>query len=109
MAIYPKSIDLKRDTALTIGWSDGRVSVYPIALLRRLSPSADTKEQRKELEQNPLAVLPSGGSGGPLTAKDIELVGNYALRVCFSDGHETGLYTWPYLREIDPRDPAGEP
>jgi len=101
MAIYPKTIDLKRDTALTVGWSDGRVSVYPIALLRRLSPSADAKEIRKELSGNPLAVL-SASNTAPLTALDVAMVGHYAVRVRFSDGHETGLYTWAYLREIDP-------
>lgn len=31
-----------------------------------------------------------------------ELVGNYALRIAFSDGHRTGIYSWRYLREIDP-------
>jgi DUF971 family protein len=31
-----------------------------------------------------------------------EMVGNYALRIRFSDGHDTGIYTWSYLREIDP-------
>lgn len=102
MTIHPLEIDLKRDTALTIRWSDGRISVYPVALLRRLSPSADSRQQREELAKNPLTVLPATQSAGPLRAEDLELVGNYALRVRFSDGHATGLYSWAYLREIDP-------
>jgi DUF971 family protein len=62
---------------------------------------------RQEMARNPLTVLPSRGSSGPLTALSAELVGNYAIRVRFSDGHETGIYSWTYLRTIDPK--AGEP
>jgi len=103
MAITPEHLDLKRDEALTVRWSDGRVSVYPVAYLRRMSPSADAIQTREELEQNPLAVLPSSsGDAGPLRAERVEPVGRYAVRIVFSDGHHTGLYTWAYLREIDP-------
>ncbi|MFP4144927.1 MAG: gamma-butyrobetaine hydroxylase-like domain-containing protein [Phycisphaeraceae bacterium] len=102
----PKKLDLKRDEALTVHWSDGRVSVYPIPYLRRMSPSADQRELRQEMEKNPLTVLPSGPGSGPLTATGAELVGNYAVRISFSDGHDTGIYSWKYLREIDP---AGDP
>lgn len=103
MPIHPVHFDLKRDEALTVRWSDDRVSVYPIALLRRLSPSADAQQMREEIANNPLTVLSSGGSSsGPLRAERIEPVGRYAVRLVFSDGHHTGLYTWPYLREIDP-------
>ncbi|MEX0886105.1 MAG: DUF971 domain-containing protein [Phycisphaeraceae bacterium] len=101
----PRHLDLKKDEALTITWSDGRVSVYPIAHLRRLSPSAEARELRDEMQRNPLAVLPSSAAGGtgPLRAERLELVGNYAVRIIFSDGHRTGIYSWRYLREIDPR------
>ncbi len=101
--IRPKHIDLKKDTALTIQWSDGQTSVYPIAHLRKYSPSAEARELRKEMDRNPLTVLPVGAStDGTITATNIEMVGNYAIRITFSDGHDTGIYTWPYLREIDP-------
>ncbi len=76
--------------------------MYPIALLRRLSPSADMRELRKQMTKNPWTILPSSGGSGELRALDAELVGNYAIKISFSDGHATGLYTWDYLREIDP-------
>lgn len=101
MAIHPVHFDLKRDESLTVRWSDGRVSVYPVGLLRRLSPSADAQQAREALAENPLTVLASS-EGSPLRADRIEPVGRYAVRLIFSDGHQTGLYTWPYLREIDP-------
>lgn len=109
MPIHPVHLDLKRDEALTVRWSDGVESVYPIAYLRRMSPSADAVQTREDLAKNPLAVLPANSSG-PLRAEQIEPVGRYAVRLVFSDGHHTGLYTWVYLREIDPSgSPPGGP
>lgn len=107
----PVELDLKKDRGLTVRWDDGTGSFYSIAQLRRLSPSADMRELRDEMAANPLAVLPSSkgtNAGGPqITAVDAELVGNYAIRIVFSDGHRTGLYTWDYLRQIDEQAPNG--
>jgi DUF971 family protein len=99
----PSRLDLKKDRGLTIEWDDGSTSYYSIAFLRRMSPSADVKQLREEMARNPLTILPAGQAGGAsLAALDAELVGNYAIRIRFSDGHDTGIYTWTYLREIDP-------
>ncbi len=107
MSDAPANLDLVKDQGLTIEWADGSRSYYPIAYLRKMSPSAEARKLREELAQNPLAVLPSspkrGGAGsGPLSATSAELVGHYAIRIRFSDGHDTGIYSWQYLREIDP-------
>ncbi len=105
-APHPKHLDLKKDRALTVHWSDGRISIYPIAYLRKMSPSAEARDLREQMEKNPLTVLPaSAGADGPLTAERIELVGRYAARIVFSDGHDTGIYSWQYLRQIDPNRP----
>ena len=99
-------LDLERDRGLTVEWSDGRRSFYPVAHLRRNSPSADAKTLRESLATNPLTVLPSSAGSGPLRAESAELVGNYAIRIEFSDGHRTGIFSWVYLRQIDPDRPA---
>lgn len=98
----PASLHLDRERGLEIEWADGTSSFLPIEHLRRHSPSADARELRAELESNPLAVLPGGGTEGPLRATGAELVGNYAIRILFSDGHSTGIYSWAYLRRIAP-------
>ena len=99
----PSKLDLKKDKGLTIEWADGTTSYYSIAYLRRMSPSADMKQLREEMTKNPLTVLPSrAASTAPLVAVNAELVGNYAIKLYFSDGHDTGIYSWRYLREIDP-------
>ena len=101
----PAKLDLKKDRGLTVEWSDGTTSYYSIPYLRRMSPSAEMKNLRVEQARNPLAILPASAvraSSGPLTALNAEMVGNYAIRITFSDGHDTGIYSWGYLREIDP-------
>lgn len=111
-ATVPTKIDLKKDRGLTVEWGDGTSSYYSIAYLRRMSPSAEARQLREEMARNPLTVLPApkrGGSGAELFAESAELVGNYAIRVRFSDGHDTGIYSWRYLREIDPGAPTPAP
>ncbi len=97
----PAHLTLHPTDGLSIDWNDGSSSRYGVALLRRLSPSAEARVLRESLAANPLTVLPAG-SDAPLTALDAELVGTYAVRIRFSDGHSTGLYSWEYLRSIDP-------
>jgi len=96
----PKRLHLDRERGLEIEWTDGRIDLLSIEHLRRNSPSADARELRAEIDRNPLAVLPSGAASGPLRANGAELVGNYAVRILFSDGHSTGIYTWAYLRSL---------
>jgi DUF971 family protein len=103
--VRPRHLELRKEEGLVVYWEDGKVSEYSIGYLRRMSPSAEARELRDEQARNPLAVLPGGsggGGGGKLFAVRAELVGNYALRIVFSDGHRTGLYSWKYLRELDP-------
>ena len=100
----PRHLDLQRTKGLEIEWQDGSRSFYPVAYLRRMSPSIDSRQLREDLESNPLAVLPPAAQDSKdLHAVDAELVGNYAVRIRFSDGHASGIYSWDYLRQIDPR------
>lgn len=103
-ATTPVHLDLKKDRGLTVQWGDGTSSYYSIAYLRRMSPSADMKMLREEIRKNPLTIVNPRGeaTGGEIIATGAEMVGNYAIRIEFSDGHGTGLFSWAYLREIDP-------
>ena len=99
----PQHLHLDRTEGLTITWDDGQTSQYPVAHLRRWSPGAEARALRQSLEENPLAVMPTASSSDqPLEAVGIERVGTYAVRIRFSDGHHTGLYSWSWLRSIDP-------
>jgi len=100
----PIDIQVDRGVGVLLLWENGERSFYPIVYLRKMSPSADMRQLREEMARNPLTVLPAGLAtrSGVLTATDVELAGNYALKIEFSDGHNTAIYSWAYLREIDP-------
>ena len=66
---------------------------YPCEYLRVYSPSADVKGHGAGQE-----VLQVGKEN--VNIKEIEPVGNYAVKLVFDDGHNTGLYTWEYLYEL---------
>ena len=86
---------------LEIDWQDGHRSVYPIAYLRAMCPCAQCKALKEELRHSKsrLRVLP-GDHSKPLAATSAELVGNYALRIDWSDQHGSGIYSFEYLRQI---------
>ena len=100
----PVRLDLKRDEKLEVQWQDGRTSVYPLAYLRAKCPCATcrTERQREEKATRPLLRVLKGDQSRPLKVVDVERVGNYAIRLEWSDNHSTGIYSFEYLREIDP-------
>ena len=104
MQLRPKHLDLNKKQGLTITWLDGHTSFYSIHYLRKWSPSAEARVLREQLAKNPLTVLPASTleDDQPLVITDVEMVGHYAIRLIFSDGHDTGIYSWQYLAEIDP-------
>ena len=105
----PRALHLDRQRGLHVTFHDGTVTFLSLALLRRMSPSADARTEREAMAKNPLHVLsPRQAAGGPLTATTAELVGNYAVRIRFSDGHDTGLYAWKLLRELAAQAPESQ-
>jgi DUF971 family protein len=97
----PRALHLDRRRGLHVTFHDGSAAFLSIALLRRMSPSAEARAEREAMATNPLHVLsPRQASAAELTAEGAELVGNYAVRIRFSDGHATGLYGWSLLREL---------
>jgi DUF971 family protein len=97
----PTRLNLKKDEKLEIDWQDGHKSVYGISYLRAMCPCAQCKTQREEQKQRKslLNVLP-GNHSVPLAATAAELVGNYAIRIDWSDQHGSGIYSFQYLRDI---------
>jgi len=75
---------------LEIGFSDGKTFRIPFELMRVYSPSAEVQGHGPGQE-----TLQTGKR--EVTVVEIEPVGNYAVKPTFSDGHDTGLFTWEYL------------
>ncbi|MFY8018224.1 MAG: gamma-butyrobetaine hydroxylase-like domain-containing protein [Inhella sp.] len=78
---------------LEISFDDGASFQIPFELMRVYSPSAEVQGHSPEQ-----AVLQVGKRGVGVTA--LEPVGHYALRPTFSDGHESGLFSWDYLYHL---------
>ena len=97
----PAKLNLKKDEKLEVVWQDNTISNFSLSYLRSMCPCAQCKEQRegKGRKINPLRILP-GNYVKPLAVQSAELVGNYALKIRWSDGHDTGLYTWGHLRRL---------
>ena len=108
----PVRLDLQRDARLTIDWADGRTSVYPVAVLRTMCPCALCRSVRDGADPHDISPKPSGKKkpllnilpgnfADPVRVLSAELVGNYAIRLEWSDDHGSGIYSFQYLREID--------
>lgn len=101
--LIPVKLNFKRDEKLEIHWQDGRISVYSVSLLRSKCPCASCKTVRQEDQQKkPLLQILPGNYSQPLSALSAELVGNYALKIEWSDNHGSGIYSFQYLRDISP-------
>ena len=93
----PTSLELIGNQ-LAIAWPDGREDFLPGPFLRERSPSAEN------MGEPDLFCNWSGGEAprdrSEVSLKGFQYVGNYAVRILFSDGHDTGIYSWDYLRKI---------
>jgi DUF971 family protein len=99
----PVEIVKEEDKAIRVKWEDGHVGVYPNAYLRLKCRCAScVQEWTGEVMVNP-EMIPSD-----ITPLKISPVGNYAIHIHWSDGHETGIYAFALLREICPCEQCGK-
>lgn len=84
---------LRAEQAIEASFSDGSRFRLPAEYLRVESPSAEVQGHGSGQKQ----VVPGKRQVG-ITA--VDPVGNYAVRLRFTDGHDTGLYTWEYLHRL---------
>lgn len=104
-AVTPKKIRVKKTegTGVEIDWKDGHQSAWTFAWLRNACPCATCHEERektgraigvaKPKEQTLLVMYEP-----PVKPLEVSPVGKYALKFNWSDGHESGIYSWEYLR-----------
>ena len=97
MSVHPEEIQVIGGE-LCIRWQDGSESYFTAENLRKHSPSAENIGEKDIFGQK-------YGGNGPKDFPGVELIsweviGNYALRPTFSDGHGSGIYSWEYLRSL---------
>ena len=85
-------LDAEKRT-LTVSYDDGKSFALPAEMLLVLSPSAEVQGHSPEQR-----VTVPGKKNVRIT--QLTPVGNYAIRIAFDDGHDTGLYVWDYLRDL---------
>jgi len=89
----PKEITYrKQNRILEVAWSEARYEL-PAELLRVYSPSAEVRGHSAEERK-----LQQGKKDVAIT--QIEAVGNYAIRLTFDDGHDSGIYAWDFLNDL---------
>lgn len=90
----PQQIKLhKKSRLLELRYADGSHYQLSCEFLRVFSPSAEVRGHGRGQE-----VLQTGKLN--VEIRDIIAVGNYAIQLVFDDGHDSGIYSWRYLREL---------
>lgn len=95
--IFPNEITVDRaQKKLFIQWPDGVKSDYSFAYLRNACPCAHcdtTKHGGEPVERDEKQFE-------AISVRDAEQVGHYAIRFLWSDGHDSGIYSYEFLREL---------
>lgn len=90
----PVRLALIGSAGLEIEWSDGQRRIYDVGELRTSCPCAGC------LNQPPPEPAATAEPAPPVTIRQMSPVGNYAYKILFSDGHETGIYPLALLRNL---------
>jgi DUF971 family protein len=107
--VLPTAIQRDGQAGIEISWSDGTQTRWTAAELRKQCPCATCREKRQA--EGSEAKSKGGGMGLPVLsaaeARPLEIesmrpVGSYAYGIAFSDGHHSGIFTFPMLRRVDP-------
>ena len=97
MQLPPIRIDIV-GTFLAIQWGGNQESIIDAKTLRNNSPSAENKGET-DLFGN-ISKIKKGMNMDNLQILKFEKIGNYAIRIIFSDGHSTGIYNWDLLQTL---------
>ena len=93
--VEPTQIVEESSTEVSIKWSDDTESPFTAAALRRACPCAACVNEWTGEKVLDLANIPDD-----LAFRNIGIVGRYALNFDFSDGHDTGIFSFKYLKEL---------
>ncbi|MEG8947324.1 DUF971 domain-containing protein [Rosettibacter firmus] len=94
--MFPIRISKYDNDNLLILWDDNHEQKIKFANLRYLCPCAICETERIENGKSYIPIY----STEQITIKEIKIIGNYALNVVWNDNHDTGIYDFPYLRQL---------
>lgn len=90
----PERVEVDRGAALTVAWTDGHVSRFPLVPLRRSCTCATCRNLRDEDR----VIWPRPGVPERLEVTHAEFAGGWGISLHWNDGHSTGIYAWDVLR-----------
>jgi DUF971 family protein len=96
----PEHIAISKSKGIKIDWKDGHTSDYGLMYLRDKCPCATCSGSHGTPPRPPEADNPFQMFKPALKMLGVEPVGNYAIRINWSDGHNTGIYSWEHFRRI---------
>ena len=105
MVKKPKKIQVSKSRAtLNIEWDDGNSSEYPLSGLRSACPCAECRGGHENMvtQGSPDMLLIPLEDGKSTELERVDLVGNYAIQLVWKDGHSYGIYSWDFLRDLEP-------
>lgn len=102
MEAYPTALKLVAGGDLEITWSDQRRRQYTVGELRDHCPCATCRDKRRAAAESPPNLFPilTPGEARPLAIEGMKPVGSYAYSIAFSDGHNTGIFTFELLQAL---------
>jgi DUF971 family protein len=98
----PEHIAIAKSSGIKIDWKDSHHSEYPVRYLRDHCPCATCAETHGPKPAAASASNPLQLYKPKLKMDKVEPVGQYAIRIHWNDGHNAGIYSYDYFREICP-------
>lgn len=102
MTTDPEHIAISKSKGIKIDWKDSHKSEYGLQYLRDKCPCAACTGAHGTSPRQPGGSSPFQMYQPALKMLSVEPVGNYAIRINWSDGHSTGIYSYEHLRNICP-------
>ena len=98
--MHAKQLKILDKEKLFVKWDDGKESTITLKYLRDECPCANCKGETILLKSY-RPQLPQTQAPDMYKIKKIELVGSYAVQITWKDGHNTGIYSWEYLKKLE--------
>lgn len=95
--MVPRKIGRSNQNMLEVEWDDNHKSIHHLYVVRKFCPCAACQKEYDSTGGNVLLPVLKPGQN---ELREIRPVGNYALQFIWGDGHNTGIYTYEYLRRL---------
>lgn len=97
MTLFPKQIKLsEQKDKLFISWSNNSSYSIPLLKLRKFCPCATCLTEKENQSKTFIPIF----AENQISVKSINQVGNYAISITWQDGHNTGIYEFPFLKML---------